>query len=207
MWTCAAAAAGTREIAGDAFLGFTAAEAAASLRQTPFPVLQQAAAEAAARRPQPHTLLPQRSSPPSPTAKKEREVVASAAPAFLEREWLECYISLLCSAGSDCWLWWRLHLAEASGDLGISSTEAAATCVATPEQRVHHAAASVSAERQCSAVAVFGGRKADGGLADNEVCSAPIPWRHIWRCKLLLVLSPVFLWACFLTLLLQFLFL
>ena len=48
MWTCAAAAAGTREIAGDAFLGFTAAEAAASLRQTPFPVLQQAAAEAGA---------------------------------------------------------------------------------------------------------------------------------------------------------------
>ncbi|OEH75752.1 hypothetical protein cyc_03535 [Cyclospora cayetanensis] len=38
----------------------------------------------------------------------------------------------------------------------------------TPEHRIHHAAAPVSAERQCAAVAVFGGRKADGTLANDE---------------------------------------
>ncbi|CDJ35930.1 uncharacterized protein EMH_0017800 [Eimeria mitis] len=158
----------TSEVAGDAFLGFTAAEAAASLRQTPFTLLQEAVASAAARRQQPYSLLPD--SPPSlPAAAERQRLVATAATTVLDGDWLESYISYLCAAGSSCWLWWRLQLADAPGGPGFAASASTASGVVTPERRVHHAAASVSAERRCSAVAVFGGRKASGDLADNEL--------------------------------------
>ncbi|CDI82218.1 hypothetical protein, conserved [Eimeria praecox] len=159
----------TSEVVGDAFFGFTAAEAAASLRQTPFPLLQEAAAAALVRRQQQHSLLSRMSSPQLAASMEKREIIATATTGVLDRDWLESYIDLLCTAGSSCWLWWRLQLDAAPGGPGVDAAAATPSGVVTPEQRVHHAAASVSAERQCSAVAVFGGRNASGALADNEV--------------------------------------
>ncbi|XP_026191323.1 uncharacterized protein LOC34620213 [Cyclospora cayetanensis] len=133
----------------DAFLGFTAAEAAASLRQTPLPLLQQAVSAAAAAA--------------AATSGSGAQRVAGTT---LEKDWLEAYLARLASAGSRNWLWWRLPFA--STPCSVDSTGAAAAAD-TPEHRIHHAAAPVSAERQCAAVAVFGGRKADGTLANDEL--------------------------------------
>ncbi|CDJ49008.1 hypothetical protein, conserved [Eimeria brunetti] len=159
----------TSEIVGDAFLGFTAAEAAASLRQIPLPLLQDAAAAAAARAQKLHPFLPGTASSPPPAAAARQQRLAVSTMAVLERDWVERYISRLCAAGSSCWLWWRLQIAEVPRGPGSAAAAAAAASVTTPERRVHHAAASVSAEKQCSAVAVFGGRTASGDLADNEL--------------------------------------
>ncbi|CDJ62826.1 hypothetical protein, conserved [Eimeria necatrix] len=157
----------TAVVPGDAFLGFTAAEAAASLRQTPFLLLQQAASAAAARKQQQAMTFPPTGLPFSAAEAEERR--GTAAGEALDRDWLETYILRLSSAGSRCWLWWRLQLSDVPGGPGASTDCAGAAVAVTPECRVHHAAASVSAERQCSAVAVFGGRRADGAFADNEL--------------------------------------